>query len=371
MVSKKTILYISGFSDIVGGGQLSFFLILKNLDRSRFRPVVLCPETGEVSREVSGMGIDVLLLKQPQLKTWKLWRIIFYIASLRRLISAACADLTHCDTLNSALLAGLANLFAGIPVVFHARVSDSGGILDRIVPFVCDRIICVSGAVAARFAVSRYFADKIRVIYNGVDTARCAPSLSGDEFRKSNGIPSAVPLVGYCGQLVEEKGLRVLIEAFEIINREFPDSRLILAGRGAFEQELRRQACGLTLGDSVVLTGFIENIPGFMAALEIFILPSLHKEGLARVLIEAMACGKPAIATTVGGNPETVVDGVTGYLVPAGEHVILAEKAVCLLKDKALARKLGENGRKRAVEFFSIQRTAEAIDKLYGELLVP
>lgn len=362
------VLYVSGFSDIVGGGQLSFFLLLRNLDRSRFRPVVLCPGEGEVSRRVSGMGIETLFLEQPKLRTWKLWEIIRYAASLRRLIRAAGAGLAHCDTLNSAFLAGLANLFGGIPVVFHARVSGSGGVMDKIVPFLCDRIICVSRAVAARFAGSRYFSDKVRVIYNGVDTAEFTPSLSGDEFRKRNGIPSAVPLVGYCGQLVETKGLAVLIEAFRIIKNTVPESRLVLAGRGDFEGGLRAKVRGLNLEDSVIFAGFVENTPQFMAALDVFILPSFWLEGFSRALLEAMACGKPVITTPLGGNIETVVDGKTGYFSPAGSPAILAEKAGSLLRDKDLAGKLGKNARQRAVELFDIRRTAQDIHKLYDEL---
>ncbi len=364
-----TVLYVSGFSDIVGGGQLSFFLLLRNLNRSRFRPVVLCPEPGEVSREVSAMGIEVLFLEQPKLKAWKLWEIIRYAASLRRLISAAGAGLVHCDTLTSAFLAGLANLFGGIPVVFHARVSDSGGVMDKIVPFLCDRIIGVSKAVAARFAGSPYFADKVRVIYNGVDTAEFTPSLSGDEFRKSHGIPSAVPLLGYGGQLVEAKGVVVLIEAFGIIKNAIPESRLVLAGRGDFEGELRAKVRGLNMEDSVIFAGFVENTPQFMAALDVFILPSILLEGFSRAILEAMACGKPVITTPLGGNTEAVVEGETGFFFQADSSADLARKAVSLLKDRALAARLGENGRRRAVELFDIRRTSEKIHGLYDEFL--
>lgn len=368
-VNTPAVLYISGFSDIVGGGQRSFFLLLKNLDRYRFRPVVLCPEPGEVSREVSGMSIEVLFLKQPKLRTWKLWELIRYAASLRRLIRAAGADLAHCDTLNSAFLAGLANLFGGIPVVLHARVSGSGGVLDRIAPFLCGRIICVSRAVAGRFAGSLYFSDKVRVIYNGVDTAQFTPSLSGEEFRKSNSIPSSAPLIGYCGQLVESKGLAVLIDAFKIIKNSIPESRLVLAGRGDFEDELRAKVRGLGLEDSVAFAGFVENIPQFMAVLDIFILPSFWLEGLSRVLLEAMACGKPVVTTPLGGNTETIVDGETGFFFQAGSSADLARKAVSLLKDRALAARLGGNGRRRAVELFDIRSTSEKIHGLYDELL--
>lgn len=364
---KKTILYVSGFSDIVGGGQRSFFLLLKNLDRSRFRAVVLCPAPGEVSREVSGMGAEVLFLKIPLLRSWKVWRIPAYIVKLRAIAADSGADLIHCDTLDTAFLAGLS--FCGLPLVFHARVSDTGALLDHVVPFLCDRIICVSKAVTERFHGFAGRASKLRVIYNGVDIESFKPEIDGADFRKRYAVANDAPLLGYCGQLDESKGLKDLVEAFKIISREVPASRLVLAGRGALEPELRGLVRGLELGNRVIFTGFIEQIPEFMAALDIFILPSKWKEGFARVLLEAMASGKPVLATTAGGNVEAVVDGETGYLYSAKDTGDLARKSITLLKDRPLAERMGQAGRLRAVNSFSIKKTADDIHGLYNSLL--
>jgi glycosyltransferase involved in cell wall biosynthesis len=361
---KKTILYVSGFSDIVGGGQRSFFLLLKHLDRTRFRPVVLCPGPGEVSREVLLLGCDVRFLEKPLLRTWRVWKIPDYIRKLRGIVSGSGADLIHCDTLDTAFLCGIS--FSGLPLVFHARVSDIGAILDKVVPFFCDRIICVSAAVAERFTG---FKGKVQIIYNGVNTEDFTPEVSGKAFREKVGIPPGAPLMGYCGQLVQEKGLKVLVEAFRIVNRELPESRLVFAGRGKFEEDLKRIVVESSLEKTVVFAGFIEEIREFMAALDVFVLPTFHKEGLARVLLEAMACGKPVIATPIGGNAETIVDGVTGFIFPAGEHEQLALKIISLLKDKELAGRIGQAGRLRAVNDFSIKRTAENIHSLYSALL--
>lgn len=361
---KRTILYVSGFSDIVGGGQRSFFLLLKNLDRARFRPVVLCPGPGEVSREVSALGCEALFLEKPRLRSWKVWKVLSYIRRLRGIVSASGADLLHCDTLDTAFLAGLS--FTGLPLVFHARVSDKGAILDKVVPFFCDRIICVSGAVAERFPGA---GAKIQVIYNGVNTEDFRPGVSGAAFRARFGIPVEAPLLGYCGQLIEEKGLKVLLEAFKLVNREIPASRLVFAGRGKLEEELKNIVKEAGLGKKVFFTGFTEEIPGFMSALDVFVLPTYHKEGFARVLLEAMACGKPVIATPVGGNAETIVDGVTGFFFPARDHGALAAKLLALLTDKGLAARIGQAGRHRVVNNFSIKRTAEEIHSLYSALL--
>jgi len=256
------ILYVSGFTDVVGGGQRSFFLILKNLDRARFWPVVLCPAEGEVSRAVSDMGIATVFLPQPALKTWRVWEIFSYAASLRRITEETRASLVHCDTLGSALLAGLAHAAGGAPVVFHARVSESGGLKDRLVRLLCDRIICVSRSVAARFSGS----GRVRVVYNGVDTTEYRPS-AGSGVREKLGVPTEAPLLGDCGQLVEAKGIETLLEAFAALRKDFPEARLAIAGRGAFEGTLRDRARALGLTGAIIFAGFMDNTAPFLAAL--------------------------------------------------------------------------------------------------------
>lgn len=354
----RTVLYVSGFSDIVGGGQRSFLLLLKNLDRSRFRPVVLCPAPGEVAREVGKMGIAAIFLDQPKLKTWMVWKIAAYVLSLRGIAADCGARLIHCDTLASALLAGLSAAGTGVAVVFHARVSDSGGLLDRLAPYFSDRIICVSKAVAARFPRSA----KVSVIYNSVDTEVFIPVTHVNSGPEKS-------VIGYCGQLLKEKGLADLIVAFSMARAKFPDAMLMLAGRGPFEDELKDIIVESGLKGAVVFPGFVEDISLFMAALDIFVAPTRFNEGLSRVLIEAMACGKPVVTTPLGGNPETVEEGETGFMVPPGDVTALSEKIILLLRDRELSAKMGASGRARAIDIFDARKATAAIHGLYSELI--
>lgn len=364
MKKVSSILYLSGFADVVGGGQRSFLLLLKYLDRSRFRPVVLCPAPGEVSAAVSSLGMETRFLAEPRLKTWRFWPIFTYIAGLRREIRTSGASLVHCDTLNSAILAGIAAVFTGVPVVFHARVSDSGGKKDWLAWILCGRIICVSRYVSSRFPAG----SRVRVIYNGVDTDEYSPALNGFAMRGLWGIPAGSPVLGYCGQLVAEKGLLILLEAFKQIRKAVPDARLVIVGRGDLEGKLREMAAEPELSGAVVFAGFMKNTSHAMAAFDALVLPSFWLEGLSRVLIEAMSCGKPVLATAVGGNLETVSDGETGFVFPAGDPAVLAKKALMLLKDRSLSQKMGEKARRRAVENFNCRRTSMEIHSLYEEL---
>ena len=362
------ILYLSGFSDIAGGGQISFMLLLKNLDRSKFNPVVICPAEGEVLRMVSQMGIRGLFLESPDLKSFRVWRVFLYISALKRLVKECQAGILHCDTLNLAFLAGCAVFPAKIPLIFHARVSGSGGLLDKIVPALSSKIICVSQAVARRFKNISGYNDKVRIIYNGVDVGQFSADLSGLEFRKELSIAADELVVGYCGQIIKEKGLECLLKAFKIVKRDFPDAKLVIAGRGGFLPELKELARETGIEHSVIFAGFRRDMPSVMSALDIFVLPTKWGEGFSRVIIEAMACGKPVITTDIGGNIEAVEDGKTGRIFPADDHENLAGIISALLRDKDGMKIMAKNAGVRAAEKFSITKTAEQINALYEEI---
>ena len=133
-------------------------------------------------------------------------------------------------------------------------------------------------------------------------------------------------------------------------------------------REFRRRAKSLDLKDKVIFSGFRQDMPEVYAAIDIFVLPSLQ-EACARVLLEAMASGKPVIATSLGGNPEIVVDEVTGILVPAKDARALAQAMLRLIREPDTARQMGEAGRKRSQECFTIAENLVKIEFIYGELL--
>jgi glycosyltransferase involved in cell wall biosynthesis len=154
--------------------------------------------------------------------------------------------------------------------------------------------------------------------------------------------------------LVPSKGVQVLLEAFARVREARPDAQLILIGAGHAEDRFRSLVKTLGLDQSV---RFVAPIPqaqlaAWMRAAVCLVLPSFS-EGLGRVVLEAMACGRPAIGTKVGGIPELIQDGVTGYLVPSGDSVALAHCMLRLLQDSALADAMGARGRERSKALFS------------------
>jgi len=164
------------------------------------------------------------------------------------------------------------------------------------------------------------------------------------------------------------KGQTYLVQAWPSVLKREPRALLLLVGDGPEERLLRSRAAELGLGGSVRFLGFRQDIPSLLALAEALVLPSLN-EGFGLVLLEAMAMGKPVVASAVGGIPEVVLDGRTGLLVPPADPEALAVAILRLLEDPRAAQRLGEAGRERARESFSREAFIQAHRKLYGELL--
>lgn len=352
-------LYVSGYADLVGGGQVSLLLLLKHLDRERLLPLLLCPQEGEVARRARALGVETYSLGAgPSLDSLSAVR---HALALRRHVKTLAVTLLHCDTIYAALMSGIGLRGLRVPVVFHARVSQPGGAYDRILPYLCAKLLCVSRAAAQRF--SPRFSSKVHVVYNGVDLSEFRPGAGGGALRERLGIAPRAFVVGYAGQLVTSKGLDVLVEAATRLRAGCADANLLIAGRGPDEAALRAAA-----GAGVFFLPFSDAMPEFYAALDVFAFPTLHSEGLSRSLIESMACGVPSVATPLGGNAETVVDGETGFFVPLQDAGALHDRLRDLYHAPERRRQMGRAGRARAEQRFDAVTCARAVEALYLEV---
>ncbi len=198
------------------------------------------------------------------------------------------------------------------------------------------------------------------MIYNGVDLSEFHPGAGCGTLREKLGIASDAFVVGYAGQVIKLKGLDLLIRAFSRLQAEAPAAKLLIAGRGGDEAALRAIA-----GDGALFLPFSDSMPEFYSALDVFALPTTHMEGLSRSLIESMACGVPSVATSLGGNAETLVDGETGFFVPAQDESALYGR----LRDLYLASegrgRMGAAARKRAEQLFDAVACTRAVEALY------
>ncbi|MEM3030618.1 MAG: glycosyltransferase family 4 protein [Candidatus Micrarchaeia archaeon] len=252
-----------------------------------------------------------------------------------------------------------------LPTDFFGLLFDLA--YGRRIMELADKIICVS-EYTKRVTVPPRLWRKCVVINNGVDTSRFSPHVKGGRVRRKLGISPDAPLILCNARLVRQKGLSYLIDAFALLKRDFQNAKLVLIGKGPLKEELLAQAARLGVDkDFVITTGIPENeLPEWYAAADFFVLPSVW-EPCAVVLLEALASGKPVVATRVGGNPE-IVSKECGLLVQARDANALYAAMARLLAAPALRRKFAKAAQRRAERLFSWDIVAEKMHKVYQSL---
>ena len=230
-------------------------------------------------------------------------------------------------------------------------------------------IVGNSDAVLQAVAARRGAAGKRLVkIYNGVDATRFTAA-AGASRPQLPPMPIGAPIVGAVGRLNLVKGHDYLVAAWPAVVARFPEARLLLVGpawpgdQARIEKAVRESGCG----DRIELLGLRRDVPELLRIMDVVALPSLT-EGFSNVLIEAGAAGRPVVATRVGGNPEAIVDGETGLLVPPRDPAALAGAIISLLADPERGRRMGLAAQRRVKELYSVERMVEGYDRLYTSL---
>ncbi len=230
------------------------------------------------------------------------------------------------------------------------------------------RIITVSEALRRDLLVTYpEVAGKCLTIYNGVDT-QAALLRTAEETRAEAGLPPGGPLVGMVARLAPQKGIMEFIQATAIAAQAWPTASFVLAGDGPLMSEARALCEELGLERRLHLLGHVEWARELIGALDLLVVASLT-EGSSVVAMEAMALGKPVVATTVGGVPEVVVDGQTGLLVAPGDAEALGRTIIELLADPERAQEMGERGRQRAASQFDLSDMIERTRAVYADLV--
>jgi glycosyltransferase involved in cell wall biosynthesis len=282
-------------------------------------------------------------------------------------------DLVHTHTLAAAnVLARLAARIARVPVVSHLHIENHFRRptepllrrLDNATARLCARLVAVSEDTRRAYERQGYPLGRIEVVYNGVETH----TTRNGRLRSELGVPPEAPLVAELGRLCDVKGQRELIRSLE----HLPGVRVLLIGTdlergGAFQAALEREADGLGVRERVVFAGHRDDARALLAEADLVALPS-WTEGFPLAALEAMAAGRPVVATAVGGTPEVVVDGETGVLVPPRDHEALAAAIGRLVADPELRGRLGEAGRRRVEERFSLEAMTRRMLAIYDEL---
>jgi glycosyltransferase involved in cell wall biosynthesis len=304
------------------------------------------------------------------------------LVALVRLMRRIRPHVVHTHTAKAGVLGRLAARLARVPVVLHtfhghvfngyfgpwpARLFLS---LERAVARRTDCLLAVSGAVRQDLlALGVGRPDQFRVVPLGLDLDRfLASDASRGGLRAELGLSHDVPLVGIVARLVHIKAHEVFLRAAARVAREVLDSRFIVVGDGERRAELETLAMQLGLAERTHFLGWRHDPERVYADLDVVVLTS-RSEGSPVALIEAMAAGRPVVATRVGGVSDVVEDGVTGHLAPSGDTETVAAAVVHLLSDPKRSEAMGQAGRKRVIPRFAMGRLLADLDGLYRDLL--
>lgn len=230
-----------------------------------------------------------------------------------------------------------------------------------------DRFIAVSSAVADALRENGVDPERVVTIANGIDIAQVRADA---QLPEPEGLLAAGPLVGFVGRLAPVKGAEYFVRMAALLDFRMPGARFVVAGSGPEEGRLRASADAFKLGERILFLGRVPSAASVLNACDVIVLPSLS-EGSPLVAAEAMALGKPVVATRVGGLPDVVLDGETGLLVPPADPEALAAAVSRLLRDPALASQLGEAGARRADEHFTVERMVREYLAVFEGLASP
>jgi L-malate glycosyltransferase len=344
------------------GGQSQVLTTVMGLRSLGHRTLLVAHSDGEL-RQRAKEGLDLLALApKTEMDLTAAWR-------LSRILKQLKPDIVHAHDPHGVAMAGLAlsmstqlakpPLVAARRVDFHLR----GSSLSRWKYRQVDCFLCASEAIRKMLIGDGVPAARAVTVHEGIDLERveAAPpaNLHADLW-----LPHQAPIVGNVAALVAHKGQRHLVEAARLVLPQVPDARFVIAGEGELRPALERQIKDHHLEKHVLLAGFRPDVLSLHKAFDIFVMSSVT-EGLGTSLLDAMAAGKPVVATTAGGIPEVVVDGETGFLVPPRDHDAMAGAIVTLLKDDALRQRMGEAGRARVRRIFSAERMVQDTLRVY------
>jgi glycosyltransferase involved in cell wall biosynthesis len=256
----------------------------------------------------------------------------------------------------------------------HKSTPVSQSLRHRFLYGRLPHVVITAGETVRQELIARNGLNPSRVISipTGVDLDRFHPQTPDPSLRKSLGVKSQGPLVGTIAFLRPEKGLEVLIEAVRVLRKTIPTVECLIVGEGEEKEKasLTTRIRELGLEHCVHMVGFRRDIPALLSVLDVVVIPSLFGEGIPQTLTQALAMARPVVASTNGGIPEVIQDGVTGLLIPPGNPAILSEKIAFLLNNPALGARMGQIGQKVIQERYSFESMLIRTEDLYRHLFL-
>jgi glycosyltransferase involved in cell wall biosynthesis len=389
--TPQRILFVDHIA-VLGGGELALLALVRELDRTRFTPVVLLFSEGPLVAEMQGIA-ETHLLPLPRsladarrddmgsgLPLAKAFQLLGFLFALRSKMDDLRPALVHTNSLKADILGGIAARSLRLPLIWHMR--------DRIAEEYLPAIAVRALRAACRWIPSALIANSqstmitlklpsdkpAKVINSGMNLAPFLECARGTET-----LPEAIAQhhevrIGLIGRICEWKGQDVFLRAAAIVHASHPQTRFVLIGAPLFGEEeyelsLKQLAIELGLGDSASFTGFQRDIPRCIGDLHIVVHASTVPEPFGQVIVQGMAAGKPVIATEGGGPSEIIHEGHTGFLTPRGDPEALAARIQFLLTYPEIANSVALRGQQVAHLRYGVATTTRAVEHLYSTLL--
>jgi len=346
-----------------GGQERRTLRELSGLSREEFKPLLACQPESRIGEEARRRNLPVEPVRMrgnfDPLAVARFWGLI-----RRRSV-----DIVHThSSADSWMASAAARLSPRRPKVVRTRHLNAAFNVRQIYTLMADRVVTVGGKTREYMIREKNISpDRVVTIPTGVDLTVFDPRRVEGNLREELGIPPAAPVFGTVSVFRRLKGHQFLLEAAVEILRAVPDAKLILAGEGPQEGNIRKKIEETGIGPAVILPGFREDVPRVLNTLDVFVFPSLQ-EALGTAILEALAMGKAVVASRVGGIPEVVEEGKTGFLVEPEQPAAIAEKVILLLRNPELRSELGERGRRFVEEKYDNRLMVRRLEALYREL---
>lgn len=354
-----------------GGLEKVVLSIVKNIDRSRFNPsfcTLLRPEP-ELMSKLEQFDLPCYVLQKKD----KLDVSLFF--RLRKVLAAENVQIINSHDIGATLYAAPAARLAGVGRVVHTDHSQIMtmrqhlGVYRWIFRNLVTYSITVSKDLESYLIKElRISADRVSTIPNGIDTDEFATERDLSYLYEEFKIAKDDKIVGSIGRLKKQKGMKYLLYAFKIVVETMPEAKLLIVGDGELRKELEALRDELRLRDNVIFTGIRNDIPALLQFFDLFALSSLW-EGQPITIMEAMAAGKPIVATDVGGNAEILMRDNLGKIVPPKDHKALADSILFVLANESRAREFGQNARNYAQRELDASSMALKYDDLLYSIM--
>jgi glycosyltransferase involved in cell wall biosynthesis len=389
---KKTILYVN-HTALLGGGELALLALVRELDKSRYQPIVLLFSDGPLVAEMRELATTIVLplpdeilksrrgsFKVSRLPMKQVVGLMTFLFQLQRKIEEIAPHVIHTNSLKANVFGGLLGRICEIPVVWHVRdrihedymSQGSARVLRLLGRWLPQAVIANSLATLATMRLPQ--AKQGVAIASGVDLDPFVAAAEGTQTL-SHAVSHGHPVrIGIIGRLSPWKGQDVFLRAAAKVHNAFPNTQFLVIGAAMFgdqdhERVLHDLAAELGLNECTTFTGFRRDVPEVMAQLHIVVHASTTAEPFGQVIVQAMAAGKPVIASEGGGASEVMEEGKCGFLTPRGDYEALADAIKMMICNPGAAEQAAALARTRALARYGAQFTTRAVQSVYEEIL--